>query len=151
MNLNNINAEPLYLRWRFFYYRDSFENFPAEDVYHTLSELIKINEHFPLQLSNLKLDQYSFSILDLMARAKLKLRDDHNEFHRIINLMNEIIPFNSNGFYYSMIYDIFNWKDSARKRIEAILKFKSSEHQYNIDMLHSDGLHIDAVLSIFTK
>lgn len=149
LNLKNINAEPLHLRWRFFYYRDSFEDFAAEDIYHDLSEIIKINAHLPLQISNLKSEQYIFSILDLIARAKLKLRDDHDEFHRVISVMNEVIPFNSNGFYYSMVYEIFNWKDSVKKRIEEILDFKRSECQYNIDMLHSDGLHIDAVLSFY--
>lgn len=149
LNLKNISAEPRYLRWRFFYYRDSFEFFPVEEIYHTLSNLIKINENFPLQYSNLKSDKYIFSILDLIARAKLKLRDDYDEFQRVIGVMNEIIPFNSNGFYYSMVYEIFNWKDSARRKIEEILNFKHSERQCNIDMLHSEGLHIDAALSFY--
>ncbi|MCW2475326.1 hypothetical protein [Candidatus Symbiopectobacterium sp. NZEC151] len=38
---------------------------------------------------------------------------------------------------------------TIKKRIEEILRFKHSERQYNIDMLHSDGLHIDAVLSFY--
>lgn len=100
LNLKNINIEPLYLRWRFLYYRDSFECVPAEEMYNTLSALIKINENLPLQISNLKSDQYIFPILDLMARAKLKLLDDENEFNCIIIMMNEMIPYNSNSFYY---------------------------------------------------
>lgn len=107
LNLKNINIEPHYLRWRFFYYRDSFECIPAAEIYNTLSTLIKINGNLPLEISNIKSDQYIFPILDLMARAKLKLLDDENEFKYIITMMNEIIPDNSNAFYHSMIYDIF--------------------------------------------
>jgi len=149
LNLKNINIEPLYLRWRFFYYRDSFECIPAEEIYNTLSTLIKINGNLPLQISNLKSDQYIFPILDLMARAKLKLLDDENEFKCIIIMMNEMIPDNSNAFYYSMIYDIFKWKGSAKKKIIDIVKYKEMESYNNIDMLHSEGLHIDATLSFY--
>jgi len=149
LNLKNINLEPLYLRWRFFYYRDSFEHIPAEEIYNTLSALIKTNESLPLQISNLKIDRYTFSILDLMARAKLKLIDDDYEFNCIINSMNYIMPWNSNSFYYSMIYDIFKWKESAKKRIVDIIEYKKMGHHYNSDMLHSEGLHIDAALSFY--
>lgn len=149
LNLKNINIEPLYLRWRFFYYRDSFEFISAEEIYNTLSTLIKINGNLPLQISNLKSDQYIFPILDLMARAKLKLLDDENEFKCIITMMNEMIPDNSNAFYYSMIYDIYKWKESANKKIIDIVKYKKMESYNNIDMLHSEGLHIDATLSFY--
>lgn len=149
LNLKNINIEPLYLRWRFFYYRDSFEFISAEEIYNTLSTLIKINGNLPLQISNLKSDQYIFPILDLMARAKLKLLDDENEFKCIITMMNEMIPDNSNAFYYSMIYDIYKWKESANKKITDIVKYKKMESYNNIDMLHSEGLHIDATLSFY--
>ena len=149
LNLKNINIEPLYLRWRFFYYRDSFDRIPAEEIHNTLAALIKTNENLPLQISNLKHDQYTFSILDLMARAKLKLLDDENEFNCIISMMNEMIPDNSNAFYYSMIYDIFKWKESAKKKILDIVKYKKMEVNNNIDMLHSEDLHIDAALSFY--
>jgi len=118
LNLKNINIEPLYLRWRFFYYRDSLERIPTEEVYHTLSALIKINKNLPLQISNLKSDPY-------------------------------ILPNNSNGFYYSMIYDIFKWKETAKTKTIDIIKYKSMEYYNNTDMLHSEGLHIDAVLSFY--
>lgn len=149
LNLKNVQAEPNYLRWVFFYYRDSFEIFNAEEIYITLENSIKRDVGKSLDENNLKNDPYTFSILDLMARAKLKTRDNHDKFHTIVKIMNYIIPMNSNGFYYSLIYDILSWKDTASARISEILEFKKSDKQYNVDMLHSDGLHVDAALSFY--
>lgn len=48
-----------------------------------------------------------------------------------------------------MIYNIFKWKDSAKKKNIDIVKYKKVEFYNNIGMLHSEGLHIDAVLSFY--
>lgn len=149
LNLKNVHAEPTYLRWIFFYHRDSFDTLNAEDIYVTLAKSIKRDASKSLDATNLKNDPYTFSILDLMARAKIKTRNNHDEFYTIVKIMNHIIPMNSNGFYYSLIYDILSWKDTASARISEIIEFKKSDKQYNIDMLHSDGLHIDAALSFY--
>ena len=63
--------------------------------------------------------------------------------------MSELIPFNSNSFYYELIYDIFKWKIKAKKRINDIFSFKKNRKQYHDGMINSEGLHIDAALSFY--
>lgn len=148
LNIKNINREPHYLRWRYFYYRDSFEKVPADDVYKELYDLIILNEKSPLSASNIKADPYTFPVIDLMARAKLKLFDNSEDFFSLIKIMNQLIPGNSNAFYYTLIHDLCKWKILARNKVREIISYKK-KNVNNSDMLHSSGLHIDAALSFY--
>lgn len=133
----------------FFYFRDCFEELNPDYIFNSLSVVIKIQHDSDLDINNVKSDCYSFAILDLMAKAKLKSMRDEFGFRLVIDLMNEIIPGNSNGIYYDLIYDIYKWKLVAKKRIDDILKYKYKKEQCHDGMIHSEGLHIDAALSFY--
>ncbi|WP_442800928.1 glycosyltransferase family 2 protein [Serratia rubidaea] len=149
LNLKNLDAEPKNLRWIFFHFRDSFENLPPKKIYQSLYSEIVIDKKNKISTKNIRNDLYTFGILDLMARAKLKSMCGDSDFHNIINIMSELIPFNSNSFYYELIYDIFKWKIKAKKRINDIFSFKKNRKQYHDGMINSEGLHIDAALSFY--
>lgn len=149
LNIKNLKNEPNYLRWVFFYFRDSFEILNPNDIYQSLLCSIKLHQDSDVNINNLKSDRYTFPILDLMARAKLKSMDSEVEFYLIINLMRGIIPGNSNATYYELIYDIFKWKITAKNNINKIINLKSKGNQNHSEMIHSEGLHIDAALSFY--
>ncbi len=149
LNLKNISREPDELRWSYFYYRDSFEQLDPREVYVVLLNKIKTNMQQPLSMDNLNWDRYTFSALDLMARAKLKTLDSVTEFNELIAMMNYIIPNNSNGIYYSAVYELLEWKKAVRDKISLLLSLKKNNTLYHEEMLHSEGLHIDSVLSLY--
>ncbi|QXT42339.1 glycosyltransferase [Serratia fonticola] len=149
LNLKNLSKEPLYLRWKFFYYRDCFEGTPPDEIYKGLAKAIKCEELEPLSRTNIKMEAYTFSILDLMAKAKLSMMDNDNEFYEVIELMDAIIPYNSNGFYYKLIYELFKWKCKCRVSIKEIIEYKRKNKKVHEGMVHSEGLHIDAALSFY--
>lgn len=149
LNLKNMHHEPDKLRWIFFYYRDDFENIDTNDIYCSLSTALKINKDRMLTIENIKQDRFTFGIVDLMAKAKLKSLDDAPSFHQAIQIMNHLVPGNSNSFYYDLIYDIFTWKNKVKERVNDIIKYKNSKYQNHDGMIHSDGLHIDAALSLY--
>ncbi|WP_431223344.1 hypothetical protein ACQ86O_25225 [Serratia sp. L9] len=147
LNIKNIKNEPNYLRWVFFYFRDSFETLNPNNIYQSLLRSLKVRQDS--DINNLKSDRYTFPILDLMARAKLKSMDSETDFYLAINLMREIIPKSSNATYYELMYDIFKCKITAKKNIDKTIKLKSKRDQDHSEMIHSEGLHIDAALSFY--
>lgn len=149
LNLKNISREPDNLRWNFFYFRDCFEGINPLDIYQSIEEILKIRHDIELGVDNLKFEPYTFALLDLMARATLKTMNNEAGFYSTIQMMNRVIPNNSNAFYYELVYDILKWKRSTKKRIDEIIKFKNKKEQYHEGMIHSDGLHIDAALSYY--
>lgn len=52
---------------------------------------MKINIPLHLNVSNLKSDKHTFSILDLMVRIKFKFFDDKNVFNCILKMINKTI------------------------------------------------------------
>lgn len=149
LNLKNIHQEPDNLRWKYFYHRDNFEGLEPSYIYNTLLKSLKLKINEPLSQNNLKIEKYTFAILDLMARARLKSLDNDDEFKIVIALMNKLLPGNSNSFYYELIYEILQWKVKARKKINDIIAFKQNGSNFHDGMIHSEGLHIDSVLSFY--
>lgn len=149
LNLKNLDKEPHYLRWNYFYFRDDFERIPPNKVYNDLCKLIKINAALDISFKNIINDTYTFPIIDLMARSKLKSLDDDAIFFNLISIMDSIIPGNTNGIYYSFLYDIFIWKRKASNNLRKVIECKKKGNLYNYGMLHSGGLHIDAILSFY--
>lgn len=84
-----------------------------------------------------------------MVQAKLRLMVFDSDFESLIELMNEFIPYNSNGIYYTLVSDIFRWKVNVRHRVKEIIEYKKDVRIVNNDMLHSGGLHLDSILAIY--
>lgn len=77
------------------------------------------------------------------------MMDNDNEFYEVIELMDTIIPYNSNSFYYKLIYELFKWKCKCRVSIKEIIEYKRKNKKVHEGMVHSEGLHIDAALSFY--
>lgn len=149
LNKKNILKEPANLRWHFFYYRDAFADLSPMDVYVALSAIIKIQPEAGLISGNIKKEPYSFAILDLLAQSLLMTLDNEADLMVVIGVMREIIPFNSNSLYYELSHELLKHKSLAMRRINQILGYQALDRLYHHGMLHSDGLHIDAVLSFY--
>ena len=149
LNTLNIKIEPENLRWHYFYYRDLFYLILPNEIYSSLLRNIKLHDNAPLSYENLKKGTYTFAILDLMARACLRKKSHRDDFYLITDLMDIIIPNNSNSVYYKAIYELLNWHIKSITIIHNLVSYRKNNHQFHEDMLHSDGLHIDAAISFY--
>lgn len=149
LNEKNLVLEPNNLRWAYFYARDKLESTCLNEIYVFLENKIKVDKDIRITRSNIREDNYTFAILDIMVQAKLRLMDFDSYFESLIELMNEFIPYNSNGIYYTLVYDILMWKVNVRHRVREIIEYKKDVRIVNNDMLHSGGLHLDSILAIY--
>lgn len=149
LNEKNLVLEPNNLRWACFYARDKLESTCLNEIYVFLENKIKVDKDIRITRGNIREDNYTFSILDIMVQAKLRLMDFDSDFESLIELMNEFIPYNSNGIYYTLVSDIFRWKVNVRHRVKEIIEYKKDVRIVNNDMLHSGGLHLDSILAIY--
>ncbi|TBL63629.1 glycosyltransferase [Hafnia paralvei] len=149
LNEKNLVLEPNNLRWAYFYARDKLESNCLNEIYVFLENKIKVDKDIRITRDNIREDNYTFSILDIMVQAKLRLMVFDSDFESLIELMNEFIPYNSNGIYYTLVSDIFRWKVNVRHRVKEIIEYKKDVRIVNNDMLHSGGLHLDSILAIY--
>ncbi|MDU7757766.1 MAG: glycosyltransferase, partial [Staphylococcus epidermidis] len=137
LNKKNLVLEPDNLRWAYFYARDKLESNCLNEIYVFLENKIKVDKDIRITRDNIREDNYTFSILDIMVQAKLRLMVFDSDFESLIELMNEFIPYNSNGIYYTLVSDIFRWKVNVRHRVKEIIAYKKDVRVVNDDMLHS--------------
>lgn len=149
LNKKNIKKEPLNLRWHYFYFRDNFSRLDPNVVCKKIIDLIKIKHDKDFHWENIIICQYTFPMLDLLANALLITLNDEAKFVEVIRLMRKMVPFNSNAFYYELIYDINKFKSLAKKRIRQIIDYNSGLSKNHEGMIHSEGLHLDAALAFY--
>lgn len=149
LNEKNLVLEPNNLRWAYFYARDKLDSTCLNEIYVFLENKIKVDVKIRIMRGNIREDNYTFAILDIMAQVKLRLMVFDGDFEVLIELMNEFLPYNSNGVYYSLVSDLFRWKEKVRHRVKEIIAYKKDVRIVNDDMLHSGGLHLDSILAIY--
>lgn len=149
LNEKNLVLEPDNLRWAYFYARDKLESTCLNEIYVFLENKIKVDKDIRITRSNIREDNYTFAILDIMVQAKLRLMDFDSDFKSLIELMNEFVPYNSNGIYYTLVSDLFRWKVNVQYRVKEIIAYKKDVKIVNNGMLHSSGLHLDSILAIY--
>ncbi|GEM_PF-7134266 len=150
LNVKNIQSEPEVIRWRYFYYRDGFDDLPPAEIYTKLKSVISPGrDDKNITIESISKDKYTFGILDLMARAQLRLMSDPSSFQNIIEIMNALLPGNSNAFYYHKLYKLLSWKKESHLQLSEILSFKKTSGSEYSGMMHSNGLHTDALLGLY--
>lgn len=149
LNIKNTLLEPNNLRWTYFLYRDNFEDFAAEDICCNLSRILKKNPGEDLSLNNIIFCDYTFPLVDLMVMAKLELMDDEAGFNTLLSVMNCLIPHNSNAVYYEVVFYLLKWKIFANKTMTRLIRLRKENKLLHDDMLHSEGMHIDAALAFY--
>ncbi|EAW1476943.1 glycosyltransferase family 2 protein [Salmonella enterica subsp. enterica] len=149
LNNANLKFEPDNLRWHYFYHRDLWGVIPPEESYLSLLNSITLNRTNDLSYENIKKSPYTFAFLDLMARSCLLRENCQDEILKIIDVMNIIVPKNSNAIYYESIYQLLSWRVTSTRILHDLLNYRKTRIQVHEDMLHSDGIHIDAAISFF--
>lgn len=149
LNEKNLVLEPNNLRWAYFYARDKLDSTCLNEIYVFLENKIKIDKNIRVMRGNIREDNYTFAILDVMAQAKLRLMECDSDFELLIELMNGFLPNNSNGIYYTLVSELFRWKKNVRHRVKEIVAYKKDVRIVNNNMLHSGGLHLDSILAIY--
>lgn len=149
LNKLNIKFEPDNLRWYYFYYRDLWGGIPPDELYTSLLGVITLNENQIISYDNIKKTPYTFAIIDLMARTCLLRENCRDDFLNAIEIMNVIAPKNSNAIYYEAVCELLSWRVKSSRILYHLVNYRKGDNQFHEDMLHSDGVHIDAAISFF--
>jgi hypothetical protein len=135
--------------WRYFFYRDDYENIPAARICSELSQYLKKDPDKSLSLNNFIVSDYTFPVVDLIVMAKLELMDDEADLSTLLSIMNYLIPNNSNAVYYEVVFYLLKWKIFANNTLSRLIRLRKEKKLLHDDMLHSEGLHIDAALAFY--
>ena len=92
-------VEPTNPRWSYFLVRDGLEVIELDKLENLIYNSILIDSNSQISIKNLKYHEFTFALLDILARIKLITKDFYL-LEIIINILNDLIPQNSNSFYY---------------------------------------------------
>ncbi|NVO75317.1 glycosyltransferase [Photobacterium damselae] len=144
----NIEEEPNNIKWMYFYYRDSFDRLDPHLIINNISMILKKDKEIDLSQDNIINSEFSYAMLDLIAKASLYILPKENEFSNILNLMDIIAPNNTNSLYYKSIYQLLIWKNMAHVILQDLLSFKNDGSNH-YGMINSKGYHINAALAFY--
>ncbi|WGE30955.1 glycosyltransferase (plasmid) [Edwardsiella tarda] len=144
----NMLMEPLNIRWKYFYLRDSFDTQSPADIITEIYKILKKDINKQMEESNLTKSTYTFALLDILSRAHLKNMSNPEMFFKCIELMDSLYPENTNSIYYRSLYHLFIWKNKSLEILNEIIS-SYNKPQSNFGMISSEGYHIDAIFGIY--
>lgn len=140
-----ILVEPDNPRWAFFYLRDGRDKMSFNIWEEFLQKYLLIDCNGPITEENLKMHQYTYSMLMLQAAKRLSV-GRLDEFNDMVSLMNKIYPGNSDCVYFETFLKIAKIKMEERKILMDLLNYRK-EHMFSqYRTMHSEGKHIDLLI-----
>ena len=140
-------VEPTNPRWSYFLVRDGLEVIELDKLENLIYNSILIDSNSQISIKNLKYHEFTFALLDILARIKLITKDFYL-LEIIINILNDLIPQNSNSFYYSIISKFIKIKESTQLLLNETINYRNNNINIQPGMLHSNGYHIDFLIAL---
>lgn len=139
--------EPTNPRWSYFLVRDGLEVIELDKLENLIYNSILIDPNSQISIKNLKYHEFTFGFLDILAKIKLITKDFYL-LEIIIDILNHLIPQNSNSFYYSIISKFIKIKDSTQLLLNETINYRNNNLNVQPGMIHSNGYHIDFLIAL---
>lgn len=139
--------EPNNLRWKYFYYRDGIEVIDLLNAEVGIKSSLILNEQYDFSKSNIREDEFTFALLDLLAKNNLR-QSKFDDVDIITDIMNCFLPENSNSYYYKCLINIVELKSKYKELLDKTILYRERNIDPQYGMIHSEGYHIDALISI---
>ena len=143
-----IKIEPENPRWKFFLVREGFNILKPSDIERLIKEalLLKTEEDI-ITFDKLNIHEYTFALINVLTDLKLR-QGEFNEVNRLSDLLNKLIPCNSNSVYFSMMSKISKYKLEMSTMLKDTSEYREKHFDIQPGMLHSHGYHIDYIIAI---
>lgn len=143
-----IKIEPENPRWKFFLVREGFNILKPSDIERLIKEalLLKTEEDI-ITFDKLNIHEYTFALINVLTDLKLR-QGEFNEVNRLSDLLNKLIPCNSNSVYFSMMSKISKYKLEMSTMLKDTIEYREKHFDIQPGMLHSHGYHIDYIIAI---
>lgn len=143
-----LKIEPDNPRWVYFFVRDGLGTLDQNYSKEMLCDTLKIDKNSKLSIRNLKYNEYTFALLDLLVRIELQKRNFEELENVILPLLEHIIPDNSNSVYYNTIIAVSKLKAAYCELLHGTMKYRKNHFETQHGMLHSEGYHIDFLIAV---
>ena len=142
-----LSIEPHNPRWAYFLVRDGFEIMNLQDIENIIYNSVLIDINYKIDKINLKYHEFTFAFLDILAKIKL-ITKEFSQLDNILIILNEMIPNNSNSFYYSIMSNFIQIKDKTQDLLNKTIKYREDNYYIQPGMIHSNGYHIDFLIGM---
>lgn len=134
-------------RWIYFFIRDG-AIFINEREMEELAFKVLLNEPDKgLSIENLINNEYTFPILDILAKRYLQ-SNDSLKLNKVIEVIDNIYPENTNTIYYLVISKIIEMKIQVNELLLKVIDYRKNNYNICPGMIHSKGYHIDFLIAI---
>ena len=142
-----IEIEPNNPRWVYFLVRDGFNHLDLNYSKYLINNVLLIKSDSDLSISNLKFNNFTFALVDLLAQIELT-SNNLKALDNILPILEHLIPNNSNYVYYNTITTILKIKNTYYNLLVEVIKYRENNFNVQHGMLHSDGYHIDFLIAV---
>lgn len=143
-----VEIEPNNPRWKYFLIRDdSFSTLNSADIEYMIKDSILLDKEKNIEFNNLCFHEFTFALLDLLTELKLS-EGKFDEVCNLANILERLLPENSNSFYYKILSKILKSKEEMYELLNKTIEYRDNSFSVQHGMLHSNGYHIDFLISV---
>lgn len=134
-------------RWKYFYIRDGFQVIDKNDIQELITEQLLKEKSMGFNKNNIIFNEFTFGFLNMLVQIKLE-KGEIEKLEEIIFLLDELVPNNSNAFYYLKIKELIENKNKIQKLLMETINYRKNHYEIQYGMLHSNGYHIDFLIAV---
>lgn len=142
-----LKKEPNNPRWINFFVRDGYEVVEDRVLENYITKALLLDVTQEIDINNLQLHEYTFNLLDYYCQLKFK-QEDFTAVKKISEMLDYLIPENSNSFYYLIMVKYILLKKEFRKLLKETVLYKKNNPERQAGMMSTEGYHIDFLLAL---
>lgn len=135
------------VRWIYMYVRDGISILDENQLERILINTILINPKGKININNLKDNEYIFGLLTCLCMIYLR-KNKLSQIENITNIMEMLIPNNSNSFYFKTMARYILSKNELKKLLVSSMQYRKNNFNAQIGMINDEGYHIDYLIGI---
>lgn len=134
-------------RWIYFLIRDGGIYIEEKEMEQMAFKVLLNKLENGMVIENLRRHEYTFPILDILARRYLQSKN-LSKLNNIIQIIDKIYPENTNTIYYIVMSKIIEMKNEVNRLLLKVIDYRKRNYDVQPGMLHSKGYHIDFLIAI---
>ena len=129
------------------YVRDGISILDENQLERILINTILIDPKGKININNLKDNEYIFGLLTCLCMIYLR-KNKLSQIENITNIMEMLIPNNSNSFYFKTMARYILSKNELKKLLVSSMQYRKNNFNAQIGMINDEGYHIDYLIGI---